>query len=219
MRQLEKQGSLSSIKSPWGGTPTSQLVMSMASYCLDSPAFSTRNRTNSVSDAMGVPEEVMHGTDWWANAVKGAAGVADSQAELFRQSLLKDMEIRCIYHWYPQTPQKGSGYRSIVNGAKMDEALKRACDASGVPPSAVPKDVVMFINPGDVKVQRKGGGGGESVVVVYLKGQAALGGGADARAGGGGMTAEERRAQNPFAQMMAKQLAAASGRRNSGTGS
>lgn len=28
------------------GTPTSQLVMSMASYCLDSPAFGTRSRAN-----------------------------------------------------------------------------------------------------------------------------------------------------------------------------
>ena len=38
---------IQSLKSPGGLngiTPTGQLVMSMASYCLDSPAFSTRNR-------------------------------------------------------------------------------------------------------------------------------------------------------------------------------
>lgn len=33
-------------KSIKDATPTSQLVMKMASYCLDSPAFSTRSRAN-----------------------------------------------------------------------------------------------------------------------------------------------------------------------------
>jgi hypothetical protein len=147
------------------------------------------------------PEEVMHGAAWWANSLRGQGGVSEQQIEAFKDSLVKDVEIRCIYHWYPGSPQKGSGYRSIVNGVKMDEALKRACESAKVSKDVVPKGRIMFINPGEVKVQHKGEGD-DKVEVVFLK----------SRSGGGGSQAakkamEERRSQHPFAQMMAKQLA------------
>jgi len=143
----------------------------------------------------------MHGAKWWANSLRGQGGVSEQQIEAFKDSLVKDMEIRCIYHWYPASPQKGSGYRSIVNGVKMDEALKRACESAKVSKDVVPKGRIMFVNPGEVKVQHRGQGDGK-VEVVFLKSRSGGGDGQAAK-----MAMEERRSQHPFAQMMAKQLA------------
>ena len=143
----------------------------------------------------------MHGATWWANSLRGQGGVSEQQIEAFKDSLVKDMEIRCIYHWYPASPQKGSGYRSIVNGVKMDEALKRACESAKVSKDVVPKGRIMFVNPGEVKVQHRGQGDGK-VEVVFLKSRSGGGDGQAAK-----MAMEERRLQHPFAQMMAKQLA------------
>jgi len=150
--------------------------------------------------ARETPEEVAHAAKWWADALKNSGCAPDAgKVERFRDSLHRDLEFRCCYHWYPANPQRGSGYRSIVNGVKMDEALKRACSASGVDAAAVPRPRIMFINPGEVKVQNTGTP--DKVESVYRK--ASSGG----STGSGKQMMEERRAANPFAQAMAQQLA------------
>ena len=39
--------------------------------------------------------------------------MAKRQKAIFRETLYKELEFRCMYHWYPHDPQRGSGYRSV----------------------------------------------------------------------------------------------------------
>jgi len=189
-RSLASNGTPKSLGST--ATPTSQMVMQMAAHCLESPAFSTRSRTGAAS--LGdVPEEVNHATLWWVKSLRSARTVAPSSIETFKEKLFKDLEFRCCYHWYPASPQKGSGYRSIVNGVKVDDALLRACEASNIDVGLLPRPTIMFVNPGEVKVQHVDTQQCES---VYRQEAAAA-----------KSSAEQRRAANPFAQAIARQLA------------
>jgi len=121
------------------------------SFALDSPASNTRSGGRSKESDCST--ELSHAVRWWSGALARAdgAGTGAERKRRFEETLYRELELRCSYHWHPAP--RGSGYRSIVNDISTDPALARACAAAQVDAALLPRPVVMFINPGDVRVQ------------------------------------------------------------------
>ena len=49
----------------------------------------------------------------YINRDEGAPPVANAQKKIFGDILYKELEFRCMYHWYPDNSERGSGYRSV----------------------------------------------------------------------------------------------------------
>ncbi|XP_006002019.1 protein Tob2 [Latimeria chalumnae] len=91
------------------------------------------------------------------------------RADLFREELERLLKQKYEGHWYPEKPLKGSGYRCVHIGQKVDPIVELAAQRSGLDieevRSNVPEELSIWIDPFDVSYQigEKG-----AVKVLYL---------------------------------------------------
>jgi len=98
----------------------------------------------------------------------GRATFTDGQFDKFRHALKEVLRRRYQYHWFPENPYKGSGYRCIRINGKLDPAVAQAAEMAGLPGNAVlrtfPREITLWIDPEEVSY-RFGENG--SVSVLY----------------------------------------------------
>ncbi|XP_065053340.1 protein BTG2-like [Rhopilema esculentum] len=73
--------------------------------------------------------------------------------ENFSNRLSEELRSKFEGHWYPDKPEKGSGYRCIrVNGSTPDSLVQRVADDCGIPciHSVLPAELTLWIDPGEV---------------------------------------------------------------------
>ncbi|KII74304.1 Protein Tob2 [Thelohanellus kitauei] len=76
----------------------------------------------------------------------------------FKCELEKAIMVRCLTHWFPEEPLKGSGFRSInLYGKDIDPIVKSICETTDVPikwiNSTFTDNYVIFIDPTGVTVK------------------------------------------------------------------
>jgi protein Tob/BTG len=76
------------------------------------------------------------------------------RVDLFSVELAKQLKEKFEGHWYPQRPSKGSGYRCLLIGEKLDPVLMNAANDSGLSleeiRSSLPEKLNMWIDPDEV---------------------------------------------------------------------
>eukprot|EP00761_Pharyngomonas_kirbyi_P004404 gb/GECH01004408.1/.p1 GENE.gb/GECH01004408.1/~~gb/GECH01004408.1/.p1 ORF type:complete len:128 (+),score=31.73 gb/GECH01004408.1/:1-384(+) len=102
--------------------------------------------------------EIYAASTWWTEQISD--NVSPQCAEEFRKALATEINKRLDGHWDEERPMKGSGYRSILNDARMDSIFIYAANAAGISDLSclnIPK-AVMWVNPGSVCVRGFVGG-------------------------------------------------------------
>ncbi len=57
--------------------------------------------------------------------------ISEAQLKKFRDCLIENIYRRCRDHWFPDAPEKGSGYRSLrFYEIKKSSCLSQACEAA-----------------------------------------------------------------------------------------
>lgn len=91
------------------------------------------------------------------------------RVNIFGEELERQLKKKYEGHWYPDKPYKGSGYRCIHVGEKVDPVVEQAAKESGLDIEDVrnnlPQDLSVWIDPFEVSYQigEKG-----SVKVLYV---------------------------------------------------
>ncbi|KAJ7984253.1 hypothetical protein DPEC_G00362740 [Dallia pectoralis] len=91
------------------------------------------------------------------------------RVNIFGEELERQLKKKYEGHWYPDKPYKGSGYRCIHVGEKVDPVVEQAAKESGLDIGDVrnnlPQDLSVWIDPFEVSYQigEKG-----SVKVLYV---------------------------------------------------
>jgi hypothetical protein len=98
-------------------------------------------------------QEVKVAAQWWASKMR-QHDLAQSEVSAFESYLRMGMEARCQAAWYPDTPERGSGHRSIMNDLTTDPIILKAANTVGIRDIQLrlPRAVV-WTNPGQVKVK------------------------------------------------------------------
>ncbi|KTG02876.1 hypothetical protein cypCar_00042026, partial [Cyprinus carpio] len=123
---------------------------------------------------------VMHGTGAeMIPEVSAAAGfvcrllrsrgrLSDAQLHVFGDCLAQALSEHYQHHWFPDRPQKGSGYRCIRINHEMDPLIGRAAGRIGLTSgqlfSLLPRELTLWVDPYEVSY-RIGEDG--SICVLY----------------------------------------------------
>jgi len=84
------------------------------------------------------------------------AFVPDAQRDAFQSQLAQLLAGKFHKHWYVNEPHRGSAFRSIkCDGYGIDKKLLAVVHSVGISSEATafPPTVVMWVNPGEVKVR------------------------------------------------------------------
>ncbi|CAL8264862.1 protein Tob1 [Gadus morhua] len=118
----------------------------------------------------------------------------------FGEELQRQLEAKFKGHWYPDRPSKGSGYRCLQVGVKVDPVVEQAARQSGLDLADVrhnlPQDLSVWIDPYEVSYQIGDKG---PVKVLYVDDSGPEGGGGGAA--GADLDKEIRNSFNPEAQV------------------
>ncbi|CAL8315358.1 unnamed protein product [Arctogadus glacialis] len=118
----------------------------------------------------------------------------------FGEELQRQLEAKFKGHWYPDRPSKGSGYRCLQVGVKVDPVVEQAARQSGLDLADVrhnlPQDLSVWIDPYEVSYQIGDKG---PVKVLYVDDSGPEGGGGGAV--GADLDKEIRNSFNPEAQV------------------
>jgi len=80
--------------------------------------------------------------------------ISEPQLKKFRDSLIDCFRRRYRDHWYPEKPNKGSGYRTIRRNPKIDPLIIQAGEMSKLSEKTLlkklPTFLTVWINPQDV---------------------------------------------------------------------
>jgi protein Tob/BTG len=117
-------------------------------------------------------QEVKHAVQWWTTALlqatdteKGRSRMSsrltpfdESVIEKFKTHLHQELSEKFQGHWYPENPQRGSGYRSISFDHRMDPILTKVAKSCGFERQVenrfrAVRSFVMYINPGEVRLK------------------------------------------------------------------
>lgn len=83
-----------------------------------------------------------------------ASQLSESQLQMFKKSLTDLLGNRYRDHWFPDRPNRGSGYRCIRINGKIDPIIAQAGLSVGLVPtllrSLFPKELTMWIDPAEV---------------------------------------------------------------------
>lgn len=119
--------------------------------------------------------EIVSAADFLVDLLRMQTGqVTERQLELFKTSLTEVLKRRYRDHWFPDRPNRGSGYRCIRINGKMDPVIAQAGANVGLVPTVLhslfPTEFTMWIDPAEVSY-RIGENG--SICVLYEKSSAA----------------------------------------------
>ncbi|XP_008553469.2 protein BTG2 [Microplitis demolitor] len=94
--------------------------------------------------------------------------LSEHQLEMFKLSLTEVLRHHYTDHWFPDTPNRGSGYRCLRINGKMDPVIAQAGANVGLVPrllrASFPRELTMWIDPSEVSY-RIGENG--SICVLY----------------------------------------------------
>ncbi|XP_074098148.1 protein BTG2 [Cotesia typhae] len=83
-----------------------------------------------------------------------SVNLPDHTLENFKESLTKVLEHHYTDHWFPDTPNRGSGYRCLRINGKMDPVIELAGANVGLVPrllrASFPTELTMWIDPSEV---------------------------------------------------------------------
>lgn len=113
--------------------------------------------------------EIVSAADFLVHLLRLQAGqLSERQLEMFKSSLTEVLRHRYRDHWFPDRPNRGSGYRCIRINGKMDPVIAQAGANVGLLPTILhnlfPSELTMWIDPSEVSY-RIGENG--SICVLY----------------------------------------------------
>lgn len=92
----------------------------------------------------------------------------ENQLQVFKDCLQNSLSERYQHHWFPERPQKGSGFRCIRINHEMDPLIGRAAKYIGISAeqlfSLLPRELTLWVDPYEVSY-RIGEDG--SICVLY----------------------------------------------------
>lgn len=113
--------------------------------------------------------EIVSAADFLVHLLRLQTGqLSERQLEMFKGSLTEVLRHRYRDHWFPDRPNRGSGYRCIRINGKMDPVIAQAGANVGLLPTVLhnlfPSELTMWIDPAEVSY-RIGENG--SICVLY----------------------------------------------------
>jgi len=95
---------------------------------------------------------------WWTNQINTSMAplISQEQISTFRSSLADILEQKYLNHWYPEEPERGSAFRSIINDNRtLDHVLLEAASTAKIPnlKSRINADAIMWVDPNQIQVQ------------------------------------------------------------------
>ncbi|OXU29668.1 protein BTG2 [Nasonia vitripennis] len=99
--------------------------------------------------------EIVSAADFLVQLLRLQAGqLSEGQLQSFKSSLTELLRRRYRDHWFPDKPNRGSGYRCIRINGKMDPVIAQAGINVGLVPtllhSLFPSELTMWIDPAEV---------------------------------------------------------------------
>jgi len=122
-------------------------------------------------------EEVQNAANFIVKVMKMGHGnvaqqIGDAQLENLTNAIVDSLIEKYTGHWFPQKPTRGSGFRSIRIGTRMDQTIVRAVEKVGLSPDQVHKafslELTMWVDPREVSYKLGDNG---SISVLYQKKQ------------------------------------------------
>lgn len=113
--------------------------------------------------------EIVSAADFLVHLLRIHANkLPEKQLELFKNSIMDVLRRRYRDHWFPDRPNRGSGYRCLRINGKMDPVIAQAGVNVGLLPPLLhrlfPTELTMWIDPAEVSY-RIGENG--SICVLY----------------------------------------------------
>ncbi|KAJ7999490.1 hypothetical protein DPEC_G00194970 [Dallia pectoralis] len=112
--------------------------------------------------------EVTAAATFVSRLVKTRGFLSEHQLREFRDCLQQSLSEHYHNHWFPETPQKGSGYRCIRINHEMDPIIGRAAGRIGLTSdqlfALLPRELTLWVDPFEVSY-RIGEDG--SICVLY----------------------------------------------------
>ena len=94
--------------------------------------------------------------------------ISEQKLNRFSVCLQNILENRYKFHWYPERPFKGSGYRAIRIFHRMDPIIKQAGEQCGISPKLLtellPLEMTIWIDPQEVSYRF---GSDSSIHLIY----------------------------------------------------
>mmetsp|Transcript_7788 Transcript_7788/g.15448 ORF Transcript_7788/g.15448 Transcript_7788/m.15448 type:complete len:204 (+) Transcript_7788:73-684(+) len=152
MKSMESNASNSSLNGLAPEfTPTKSAVISSQT----TPSKNC-NESKSWTEPTVHSEEIAVAARWWSRGMR-QQDLSQGEVAAFEHALKYGMVNRCMGHWYPSEPMRGSGHRSVINDFSTDPVILEAADAVRIRDitSRLPR-AVMWLNPGSVKVKLEG---------------------------------------------------------------
>ncbi|XP_076123837.1 protein BTG2 [Alosa pseudoharengus] len=112
--------------------------------------------------------EVTAAANFVSRLLRTRGYLSEHQLQVFRDCLQQALSEHYHQHWFPDRPQKGSGYRCIRINHEMDPIIAKAAHRIGVPSeelfSLLPRELTLWVDPYEVSY-RIGEDG--SICVLY----------------------------------------------------
>ncbi|KAF7693544.1 protein BTG2 [Silurus meridionalis] len=112
--------------------------------------------------------EIKTAVSFMVRLLRNRGSLSDTQLQVFRDCLQQALSDRYRHHWFPDRPQKGSGYRCIRINHEMDPLISGAASQVGLSAkqlfSLLPRELTLWIDPYEVSY-RIGEDG--SICVLY----------------------------------------------------
>lgn len=112
--------------------------------------------------------EIRSASDFLMNILRLGRNLDSRLLDVFRGTLEDLLRHHYQHHWFPEKPNKGSGYRCIRINHKMDPILAKAGRACGLQEASLrelfPNELTLWVDPREVSY-RIGENG--SICVLY----------------------------------------------------
>ncbi|XP_066529183.1 protein BTG2 [Hoplias malabaricus] len=112
--------------------------------------------------------EVSAAASFVSRLLRSRGFLSEKQLRVFRDCLQQALSEHYQHHWFPEQPQKGSGYRCIRINHEMDPLIGKAAGRIGLTAgqlfSLLPRELTLWIDPYEVSY-RIGEDG--SICVLY----------------------------------------------------
>ncbi|KAG9260740.1 protein BTG2 [Astyanax mexicanus] len=112
--------------------------------------------------------EVSAAASFVSRLLRSRGFLSEKQLQVFRDYLQQSLSEHYQHHWFPDRPQKGSGYRCIRINHEMDPLIGKAACRIGLTSaqlfSLLPRELTLWVDPYEVSY-RIGEDG--SICVLY----------------------------------------------------
>jgi protein Tob/BTG len=148
---------------------------------ISSSAFGNTNNNNggplvmvkpSSSTELSPSKECEYASWWWTSQLNLAMSPTVSYEQLhhFQKTLQRILEKKYENHWYPDCPEKGSAYRSIMfEHGIIDSVLAVSAKEARITNlrARFPTELIMWVDPGAIRIAYTHSP--KKIVVLYQK--------------------------------------------------